>query len=265
MEPSPQEKHVREQIRAFLNRHLQAVAAMAGIPMEEGEGWGLRHISWTGEEWPGLGGRPGLCFVEIFLMRTEPHDHLLILDVSAGTCTLAATYRRELDHMRLIRTWSPATDSPAYAPLPGSVPWRILGEMRAHLASPHLLPGMPASEPDAEACPVPDRRSLEALIRQDIKRIAKESCLVGVDDHYWDVTRISWTGEEWAGLPCLPDCCYVEAFEHSNPPHDFLYVVSVRRGRPEFIAAYEGDIGTFDLTIFRAEADSLNLPDQVER
>ncbi len=238
---------------------------MAGIPMDEEEGWGLRHISWTGEEWPGLEGRPGLCFVEIFLMRTEPHDHLLILDVSAGTCALAATYRRELDSMRLMRTWAPATDSPAYAPLPGRVPWRILREMSASQPSSHLLPQMSASGLGAGTGPDLDHRRLEALIRQDIKRIAKQSGLVGVDEQHWDVTRISWTGEEWPGLPHLPGCCYVEAFEHANPPHDFLYLVSVLCGRPEFMAAYEGDIGTFDLTVTRIEADPFNLPDQVER
>lgn len=245
MEPTPQERQLREQIVGFLNRHLQAVAAMAGIPIDEEEGWSIRHISWTGEEWPGLEGRPGLCFVEIFVMQGAPHEYLLILDTRACTCSFAATYRRELKHMQLIRAWA----SHAYAPLPDRVPWRL----------------RPTISPSEEVPPGLDRRTLEALIRRDIKRIAKQSAHVGVDDHHWDVTLISWTGEEWPGLRPIPGCCYVEAFEHANPPHDFLYLVSILTGTPEFVACYEGDIGTFDLTIYRTGIDDLGLPDQVER
>lgn len=281
MDPSPQERQLREQITGFLHRHLPVIAPLAGIPLTEGEAWGIRLLSWTGEEWPGLEGRPGLCFVDLFVAR-EPHDYLLILDISSGTGTgtgtgtLAGTYRREFKHMHLVRAWSPATDSPAYAPLPGSVPWRILREHHARLPSEgHPLPNPLSiqSNPDSDSDPYPypyphppgDRAALETIIHRDIKRIAKQSALVGVDDHHWDVTRISWTGEEWSGLPCLPGHCYVEAFEHANPPHDFLYLVSVRTGTPEFVACYEGDIGTFDLTLWRTGAESLGLPDKVDR
>ncbi len=111
----------------------------------------------------------------------------------------------------------------------------------------------------------PTRGELEEIITRDIKRIAKQSCLVGVDDHEWDITRISWTGEEWEGFRSLPGYCYVEAFEHSNPPHDFIYLVDVRSGTPEFVAGFEGDMDSFELTIFRAGAEELNLPDSVPR
>lgn len=258
MESPAQEKLDREQITGYLNRYLPIIASVAGIPLREGEAWGIRHLSWTGEEWPGLEQRPGLIFVDLFVTQA-PHDFLLILDVSAGTCTLVASYQRELKRMRLLRAWGPATDSPAYAPLPEHVPWRLLRELRGD------PPGPASPSTTSTLTAKVDRLALEALIRRDIKRIAKQSALVGVNDHPWDVTRISWTGEEWPGLPNLPGYCYVEAFEHANPPHDFLYVVSVLTGTPEFIAAYEGDIATFDLTIARVEADTLDLPNQVER
>lgn len=111
----------------------------------------------------------------------------------------------------------------------------------------------------------PSRSELERIIARDIKLIAKQSCLVGVDDHEWDVTRISWTGEEWEGFHPLAGYCYVEAFEHANPPHDFIYLVDVRSGTPQFAAGYEGDIGSFDLTISRAGLEGLQLPDTVPR
>ncbi|SKA94925.1 hypothetical protein SAMN02745166_02244 [Prosthecobacter debontii] len=255
MESPAQEKLDREQITGYLNRYLPIIASVAGVPLREGEAWGIRLLSWTGEEWPGLEGRPGLIYVDLFVTQ-PPHDYLLILDISTGTCTLAASYQRELKHMRLLRAWAPATDSPAYTPLPDHVPWRLLRELHAPKPSP---------SPHPTPTPKVDRLTLEVLIRRDIKRIAKQSSLVGVDDHPWDVTRISWTGEEWPGLPHLPGYCYVEAFEHANPPHDFLYVVSVLTGTPEFIAAYEGDIATFDLTVYHTSAESLGLPEQVER
>ena len=107
--------------------------------------------------------------------------------------------------------------------------------------------------------------ALDTVIRRDIKKIAKQSSLAGVDEEPWDVTRISWTGEEWPELQPHFGYCYVEAFEHSVPPHDYLYVVGVRTGEPEFIAVYEGDIGYFDLTVSRPEADALALPERVSR
>jgi hypothetical protein len=267
METSPQEKLSREQINDYLHRHLSVIAPLAGIPLTEGEAWGIRLLSWTGEEWPGLEGRPGLCFVDLFVSR-EPHDYLIILDISTGICTLAGSYRREFKHLHLLRAWSPSTDSRAYAPLPDTVPWRILREHRARQQSGgHLIPTMPQqqSPPSPNPHPPMNRAAMEAIIRRDIKLIAKQSALVGVDAPPWDVTRISWTGEEWPGLPHLPGHCYVEAFEHANPPHDFLYLVSVLTGTPEFIACYEGDIATFDLTLYRTEAESLGLPDKVDR
>jgi hypothetical protein len=110
-----------------------------------------------------------------------------------------------------------------------------------------------------------ERGRLENDIRENIRRIAKQSCLVGVDEEGWDVTRISWTGEEWEGFRPIPGYCYVEAFEHSNPPHDFIYLVGVRTGEPEFAASYEGDMDTFELTVTRLEAGSLDLPESVLR
>ena len=109
------------------------------------------------------------------------------------------------------------------------------------------------------------REEMEDWIHRNIKVIAKQSALVGVDDEYWDVTRISWTGEEWQGFVPIEGICYVEAFEHGIPPHDFIYVVSVRSGTPEFLASYEGDVDFFDLTVYRKSAASLQLPDQVPR
>ncbi|MCB1209480.1 MAG: hypothetical protein KDK97_09145, partial [Verrucomicrobiales bacterium] len=263
MDNSPQEKQVRDQIASYINEHFPVIGRLAGIPIDQGMTWGIRMISWTGEEWPGLEGRPGLCFVEVFVPQ-EPHDYLLILDISTSTCVLAATYRREFKHLQLFRAWAPITDSQAYAPLPDAVPWRLLREFRARHQTGHILPDMPPP-PGAELHTLMDRAALETIIRRDIKLIAKQSALVGVDDHPWDVTRISWTGEEWPRLRPLPGYCYVEAFEHANPPHDFIYVVSVLSGTPEFIACYEGDIGTFDLTIYRTEAEALTLPNRVER
>ena len=109
------------------------------------------------------------------------------------------------------------------------------------------------------------REHLEEIIKKDIKNIAKQSLLTGVDDEEWDVTRISWTGSEWQGFKEIPGYCYVEAFEHSNPPHDFIYLVSVRTGTPEFAASYEGDMDTFELVVSRLEASHLDLPDSVPR
>ena len=120
---------------------------------------------------------------------------------------------------------------------------------------------------DSEASPPEplSRSAMEAEIRRDIKGIAKQSCLVRVDAEHWDVTRISWTGEEWPGLPTHADICYVEAFEHSNPPHDFIFVVSVRTGTPKHLASYEGDMDFFELTVAALEADALGLPERVAR
>lgn len=109
------------------------------------------------------------------------------------------------------------------------------------------------------------RAAMEKAIHRDIKGIARQSSLVVLDAEYWDVTRISWTGEEWPGLPAHPGICYVEAFEHANPPHDFIYAVSVRSGAPEFLACYEGDMDFFALTVSRLEADGLGLPERVVR
>ena len=120
---------------------------------------------------------------------------------------------------------------------------------------------------DASPTPpeVPSRAAMEAEIRRDIKGIAKQSCLVGVDAEHWDVTRISWTGEEWEGLRPHPAICYVEAFEHSNPPHDFIFVVSVSTGTPKHLASYEGDMDFFELTVAALEADALALPARIPR
>ncbi len=109
------------------------------------------------------------------------------------------------------------------------------------------------------------RREMENWIHRNIKVIAKQSSLVGVDNAYWDVNRVSWTGEEWLGFLPIEGICYVEAFEHSIPPHDFIYVVSVRSGTPCFLASYEGDVDFFQLTIYRLDAESLGLPEQVPR
>lgn len=115
---------------------------------------------------------------------------------------------------------------------------------------------------------IPDessREQLEGIIRTNIKGIAKQSSLDGVDEEEWDVTRISWTGEEWEGFEAIPGYCYVEAFEHSNPPHDFIFLVAVRSGEPDFVASYEGDMSTFELTVIRFEGTRLHLPESVPR
>lgn len=44
-----------------------------------------------------------------------------------------------------------------------------------------------------------------------------------------------------------------------------LHVIAHLAGTPEFIACYEGDIATFDLTLYHTEAESLGLLDKVER
>ena len=106
---------------------------------------------------------------------------------------------------------------------------------------------------------------METWIRTHIKVIAKQSALVGVDNCHWDVTRISWSGVEWAGFDSHFGYCYVEAFEHANPPHDFIYVVNVLSGVPTFAACYEGDIGYFELTVEAVDEEHLNLPKRVER
>jgi hypothetical protein len=109
------------------------------------------------------------------------------------------------------------------------------------------------------------RVEMEAVIRRDIKLLAKQSCLVGVDAEYWDVSRISWDGSEWPGLRKVPGICYVEAFEHSNPPHDFVFVVTVESGSPRNVATFEGDLDFFALTIFSPDAEVLELPEQIPR
>lgn len=109
------------------------------------------------------------------------------------------------------------------------------------------------------------RAEMEAMIRVGIKKIAKQSALIGVDDEFWDVSRLSWTGSEWPGFQAIPGLCYVEAFEHGNPPHDFLFVVSVRGGVPSLLASYEGDMDAFELTLWGREAEPFGFPERVPR
>lgn len=109
------------------------------------------------------------------------------------------------------------------------------------------------------------RSQYELLIRKDLTSLVKQSLRVGVDDAFWDINRISWTGEEWEELKPCPGYCYVEAFEHSTPPLDYIYVISVRTGTPTYIACYEGDVDSYQLTTYRLECEILRLPDEVTR
>ncbi|MFT5470433.1 MAG: hypothetical protein ACI8UO_005561 [Verrucomicrobiales bacterium] len=110
-----------------------------------------------------------------------------------------------------------------------------------------------------------DKERHEAYIRENLPGIIKQSCLCGVDDSFWEVTRISWTAEEWEELSPRPGYCYVEVYEHSAPPLDYIYVMGVRKGSPEYIACYEGDTDYFELTTWRLEGDLLDLPEHVKR
>jgi hypothetical protein len=109
------------------------------------------------------------------------------------------------------------------------------------------------------------REEMEVVIHSGIKLIAKQSALVGVDNTFWDVTSISWTGSEWPGLRSIPGLCYVEAFEHANPPHDFIFVVSVHGGEARFVACYEGDIDFFELTLLLRDAEMFDFPERIPR
>ncbi len=121
---------------------------------------------------------------------------------------------------------------------------------------------LPAVPPPTDR-EIEDRWDLEWHFRTGIDRIAL-SFFGGIEpDGAWSVELVSWTGLEWAGMPCLGQVAFVEAVDSLNPPHDHLFVFRHLDGSLHMLACYRRD-GDLLRKISRLEdGEALGFPETV--